>query len=290
MAPAGGRYWQRPVVPRRRLVVRAHADMIPRPDMTKATLIRALGDVPGLSHLLRWYARRFPEGSVVTIRSGHAQGMKWKRSHRHVNGYWVGQYELEVQDVLAGLLPTGGGFLDLGANAGFFTLVAAKRVGPTGWCVAVDPDEFNANFIREWIAINGLANCSVLRAAVADQVGTVRFAIETPGSSTSRLADDAQGGATVVEVPSITVDALCEKHGKPALIKVDVEGAELRVLAGAKQTLDAHRPTWLLEAHSEELGRQCRAIFSAANYRMTTLDGEPLGDVRQTPYHIVAHP
>src|SRR5688572_25684309 len=107
--------------------------------MPSARLIETLGKVPLLSQALRWYARRHPEGSVVTIKSGEAAGFKWKRHHRYVNGYWLGQYELPLQQALKRELKPGDTFFDVGANAGFFTLIAARLVGPTGKCVAFDP-------------------------------------------------------------------------------------------------------------------------------------------------------
>lgn len=252
--------------------------------MSKAQLIRLAGRVPGVSHLLRWYANRYDEGSVVTIPSGYAQGMRWKRSHVYVNGYWVGQHELDVQAAIARLLDPGDGFIDLGANAGFFMLVAAKRIGPSGWCVAVDPDAFNCDYLHAQIELNGLKNCTVLHRAATDHCGTAKFAVGIPGDSTGHLADAG------VEVSATTIDAICETHPGPKLIKVDVEGAEVLVLKGAEKTLKTSRPAWLMEAHSLELGREVRKILSDAGYRFTDLQGEALPASDSLPYHSIALP
>jgi FkbM family methyltransferase len=256
--------------------------------MSRARIIRAVGRVPGVARALRWVANRYAEGSVVTIPTGYAQGMRWRRSHAYVNGFWVGQHELDVQAAIARILSPGDGFIDLGANAGFFTLVGAKRVGPGGWCVAVDPDPFNCESIRAQAEVNALKNCAVLQQAVAEQAGRLRFKIAAPGDSTGHLAGDAEAGAT--EVEANTLDAICETHGRPALVKVDVEGAEVRVLQGARRTIHDLRPAWLLEMHGDDLSRECRRILSAANYRFTTLAGEPLPESDHLPYHSVAVP
>src|SRR5258706_14337105 len=107
--------------------------------MNRARMLEMVGKVPVVGSALRKLARRFPEGSVVEIRAGVAAGYKWKRHHRYVNGYWLGHYELEIQDLLKHELKAGQTFFDVGANAGFFTLVAAKLVGLAGRCVAFDP-------------------------------------------------------------------------------------------------------------------------------------------------------
>jgi FkbM family methyltransferase len=262
--------------------------------MSKARLIRAVGRVPGLARALRWYANRYAEGSVVTIPSGYAQGMRWRRSHQYVNGYWIGQHELEVQAAIARLLSPGDGFIDLGANAGFFTLVGVRKVGASGWCVAVDPDPFNCEMIRAQVVLNDLKNCTVIQAAVAERAGTLQFTVAAPGESTGHLVgagEQGGGGGTVIDVSVTTIDAICESHANPRLIKVDVEGAEVRTLEGAARTLATVRPIWLVESHSVELGREVRRILSAAGYTFTSLVGDalaPSGD--GLPHHSIALP
>ncbi len=251
-------------------------------------MIQAAGKFPGVAQALRWFAGRFKEGSVVTINSGYAQGMRWKRMHAYVNGYWIGHYELEVQTAIVRILGPGDGFLDVGANAGFFSMVAIKRVGPQGWVVAVDPDPFNCDSLRAQVALNDLKNCTVLQQAVADQAGTLKFAFASGGDSTGHLAD--AGAANAMDVSATTLDAICEAHGKPKLIKVDVEGAEVLVLRGAKNTIETIRPAWLLEIHADELGREVRRILSAAGYHFTEISGTPLPDSDLLPHHCIALP
>src|SRR5688572_6197279 len=86
-------------------------------------LLQVAGRIPGVSSTLRWWAGRYADGSVVRIRSGLAAGYRWKRYHRYVNGYWIGHYELPIQETLRRELAPGDKFYDVGANAGFFTLV-----------------------------------------------------------------------------------------------------------------------------------------------------------------------
>jgi FkbM family methyltransferase len=214
--------------------------------------------------------------------------MRWKRSHQYANGLWVGQHELDVQAAIVRLLSSGDTFLDLGASAGFFTIIGARRVGPGGQTIAVDPDPFNCAHVRAQAELNGLTNCVVIEAAAADRAGSARFALNAPGESTGHLADDAEPVTAGVDVTTTTVDDICQALGRVALVKVDVEGAEVRVLRGATRTLATLRPAWLLEVHSPELGREVRRIMTDAGYRFTTLSGEPLAESGALPHHSVA--
>ena len=141
----------------------------------KARLIRQLGTVPILGSGLRWLARRYPEGSVVTIKNGLLAGCQWKRSHKHVTRYWLGVYEMPVQKCLARELGPGDVFYDIGANAGFFSLLGSKCVGEKGHVFAFEPLPENIGAVRSQVQVNNLTNCTVVEAAVSDSVGHVRF-------------------------------------------------------------------------------------------------------------------
>jgi ribosomal protein L11 methylase PrmA len=124
------------------------------PALVLARLLSSLGRLPLAGRLLRGFAGHYVEGSVVRIRSGLAAGYLWERHHRYVNGYWTGQYELPIQEALQRELKAGDTFFDVGANAGFFTLVAARLVGQKGSCVAFDPSAENAASIRRQIELD----------------------------------------------------------------------------------------------------------------------------------------
>src|SRR4051812_14269184 len=127
----------------------------------KAKLIELVGKMPLLGPALRRMAHNFPEGSVVEISSGAAAGFRWRRHHRYVNGYWLGQYELHIQEELKSCIKPGQTVFDIGANAGFFTLVAARLVGAAGKVIAFDPLPDNIQSIQEQLDLNSLINCTV---------------------------------------------------------------------------------------------------------------------------------
>jgi FkbM family methyltransferase len=255
-------------------------------------LLRRAGRVPGVSHLLRAWAEMYREGSVTTIRTGLARGMRWRRHHRYVNGYWIGHYELDLQAVLARELRPGAVFFDAGANAGFFSLAALALVGPAGRCVSIDPDPDNCASIREQQELNRLGNWTVVPAAVADAPGRRVFSRVRPGHVGGHLRElrDFELATEDFEVEAVTLDALAERHGPPDFLKIDVEGAEIAALRGAAGLLSGRRPTWLIELHGGDRARQAAALLAEAGYDVSDIDGRPAAFAADGVFQAVARP
>jgi FkbM family methyltransferase len=124
--------------------------------------------------------------------------------------------------------------LDVGANVGAYTLLFAQWVGPTGRVVAFEPAAEAAAALRAHLVLNGVdGRVEVSEAAIADRQGTARFSGRAAAGGNAIVPDGTPGS---VDVQTTTLDAFC--HGRqlqPAVIKVDVEGAELHVLRGARE-------------------------------------------------------
>ena len=254
--------------------------------MDKSKLIFTVGKIPLVSNALRWYANCFPEGSVVTIKNGYAAGYKWKRYHRHVSGYWVGHYELAMQKAISRELSHGDIFFDVGANAGFFTLVAASIVGRDGHCVAFEPLPENVDSIREQIDLNSLSNCHVVDKALSDHEGVSHFYCGKD-TSTAHLGETHDGTQTI-QVELTTLDNALTNWGAPALIKMDIEGGEIDALKGASTLLQDGCAKFLIELHGEKCGEEVRAILQKAGYSFYDLEGTLLDFNKNLPRHIIA--
>jgi len=253
-----------------------------RSELLSARLVDTIGRLPAVGPALRWYARRFEEGSVVRIATGHAAGMQWKRHHRYVNGYWTGQYELRIQDALCRHLSKGDTFFDVGANAGFFSLVASRLVGSSGRVYSFEPLPENLNSLREQISINALANCQVIDKAVSDRSGQAMF-VTAENNSMGHLDSSAesgvrQGGSTDDdEVETVSIDDFAASHRFPKMIKIDVEGAEDRVLIGAAGLLaSADAPVLLIEIHGEAKALPVDSILRSNGYHFEDLNSNAL--------------
>lgn len=151
--------------------------------------------------------------------------------------YYLGLQECKDMAFTLHLLRAGDVFVDIGANLGSYTLLAAGVVGAR--CVAFEPVPSTCERLRESLAINGLADRTDVRnlaLARPDQVAAgARLAFSTDRNCENSFVDDSYAGRKIyVNVSSI--DAECAAL-QPCLIKIDVEGFERDVLLGAQATL-----------------------------------------------------
>lgn len=227
---------------------------------------RVLARIPSttfLGGLVRRLFRLIPRRSVENIRGGPLTGRKWIVASG-VDGYWLGTYEVEMQTTIARIVRPGGVVFDVGAHAGYYTLLASQLVGATGRVVAFEPEARNLGYLEEHLRLNDVRNVRVVEAAVADAAGTAPFATESSGFG-GALSE--AGSATVT---TVTIDGLVDAGTLPAphYLKVDVEGAELRVLRGAAKVLRTSRPTIFLAVHTSEMARLCRETLTQLGYSL----------------------
>jgi FkbM family methyltransferase len=212
-----------------------------------------------LGSLIRLPLRLVPRGAVLRVLSGPLRGRRWI-SGAATHGCWLGTYERLAQRVFVEHVRPGGVVYDVGANAGFFTLLASKLAGPAGAVVAFEPIERNLRYIREHLRLNGVENVQVLPIAVSDRNGIVQFAAaENPAMG----GLSASGG---IEVQSRTLDELAQTIPPPSFIKMDIEGAEHAALIGAIETLRRARPIILLSEHGWEQHERCGRLLDDLGY------------------------
>ncbi len=153
-----------------------------------------------------------------------------------------GQWENWVESAIMPLLQPGMSFCDVGAQMGYYTLLGAARIGHTGRLHAFEPNPRAASLLRRSIALNGLDRFVTLHEAAAGAVpGTARLIVDPhfPGGAT--MARPAQGTEQFHDVPMITLDSVMADVPELHVLKIDAEGAEALVLAGA-QGLIARSP------------------------------------------------
>lgn len=193
----------------------------------------------------------------------------------------LGLAETPVQRLLAQHLRRGDTFYDLGANVGFFTLIAARLVGPSGRVYAFEPAPETASFLRANVARNALPHVAVYENAVAATSGTAELLV-APGSLLSRLSAVAGPRETValeqaverVEVETVSLDDLiaAESLRPPTLIKIDVEGAEIEALRGMDATITRYRPTILCELHGTQ--EAFIEVIQRYDYRLRVIEAD----------------
>jgi len=169
---------------------------------------------------------------------------------------WSGSYEPELAQIMKLLLNPGDAFADVGAHIGYFSVLAASLVGPTGQVLSFEADL--DNFRR--LEMNTEAQVCVTRhqVAVSDTVGYLDFLRSSSPSETgwgTILSSDEKRES--VSIPAMTLDAAFQKHGLRRLefVKIDAEGAERRILRGSCQTMETLRPVFFMEVNPHCLAR-----------------------------------
>lgn len=194
------------------------------------------------------------------------------------DGFW----EPHVEHVLRRVLAPGSVFVDIGANVGWHSMLAASIVGATGRVVAIEPNPDNARLIAHSIAHNELTNVSLVPLALGDSIGYAAFrsAIGSNGGFVDGdEADPIAPGVTIV--PTIRLDDLGIE--RIDVIKIDVEGAEPIVFRGAGVAIERDHPAIIFEFSCEMTGRVGGAnprdhlkMFEAYGYRLSLI-GKPDG-------------
>jgi FkbM family methyltransferase len=233
--------------------------------------------------LRRVLASRAPGGTAsVRVCAGALEGASMLVDLSCEKYYWLGTHEEPVQRLLVERLRPGDVVYDIGAHAGFFSLLASRLVSHEGRVVAFEPNPQNATRLRANLAANDATNVDVYEAAVSDACGDAAFV--APGSPLQgRLAHAGEDAA--IRVETTTIDALVAAGAPaPRLMKIDVEGAEGAAMRGARVTIAAHRPELVIEVHSTEAGA---AVIDAlpCRYVFRNIDTGAVSGARLSPGH-----
>jgi len=188
--------------------------------------------------------------------------------------YLTGVYEPPTAHVISTLLSPGDTFIDVGANSGFFTLLASRRVGPTGQVLSFEPLPSMRERITENLALNRMENVTLHGVALSNTVGEVTF-YEGPlghkGISSMRPIEEV---STTLQVPTMPLDDIAASVPSVKLIKIDVEGAEQLVVLGAANLIAQHHPDLIIEITDQYLkpfGHSARGLsdsLCSLGYRM----------------------
>ncbi|MCW2969034.1 MAG: FkbM family methyltransferase [Solirubrobacterales bacterium] len=247
-----------------------------------------------LQHRLSAPARR----AALPVLRGNGRGLRVR-----VGGSIMrvaGRGEPQVEQAYLELLRPGDVVYDVGANIGWYSLLAARVVGPAGRVLAFEPSLENALFAQQNAAVNGLDNITVVPAALTDRDGWMTFL--QGGSVEGRLEKDDSAAQAErrasrnmrfegrTQVPVTTLDSWLAQTGEPppSVVKIDVEGAEVGVLRGMEQTLRGAGPTLIIELHGtrDEVADQ----LDHSGYEHFTIERDV--PTRQAPWwaHVLARP
>lgn len=192
------------------------------------------------------FLRSALKGKSVPILSGPLMGWQWLVSSG-IHAYWLGTYEKEYVKVFAQGIKPGQVVFDIGAQAGYFALIASRLTEDQGKVFAFEPLPKNAAFIRQHYLLNNCKNVTLLEKAVGNTPSKRRF--KTIGNPS--MGNLSHQGDLEVEVVSLDQLVANEKLSPPQVVKIDVEGMDYWVLRGGEKLIREHQPTIFIATHGK---------------------------------------
>lgn len=158
--------------------------------------------------------------------------------------------------------------IDAGAGVGEYTIAASVTIGRSGKILAVEANSQPFRYLKKNASMNPFKNIVALRAAVAGKNGKLKLFRPAGTSFVDSIIKSWVGKTESYLVRSFTVDTLVKKFGmkKLDILKLDIEGAELVALKGAKKTLSEMRPKIIIETHGKNVHNDVVSFLRKQGY------------------------
>jgi FkbM family methyltransferase len=213
--------------------------------------------------------------------------------------FFLGSYEAQETLLLPALLRSGDTCVDVGAHWGYFSLIAAARVGSSGRVLAVEADPRVFATLQRSLELNPGLNVEAVHVAAAAESGTlVLNGYDECGDNWGISSVATPQGGAAFEVAAEALDVLLDRHEvrQVGLLKMDIEGAEVLALRGCERFLRERRiRSLLLELHPPQIAalnstvQDVVASLRAHGYYLWAVD-HSLGTSRETAYGRVQDP
>lgn len=209
---------------------------------------------------------------------GHKMILKLEesRSNPYPNSLWMnGVYEVNTTQYIKDFVKEGDVVLDIGSNFGYFTLLLAKQVGPTGVVHSFEAHPELFKILKKNVELNGYNNIKLYNVAVSNFVGRGRFYLNSIWAGTSSIFPHRHIKEAVI-VKFISIDSLDLE--RTSFAKIDVEGAEALVLDGMRNTISKNADmSLIIEFLPTNVGFDADAIFDIIDgFETKNVDGNLL--------------
>lgn len=191
-----------------------------------------IGKLPYVMDFYRWVMTIFSP-PVITVNQfkffldkGDSMGLSVKRKH----------YDDFLSSILIRELKSGNVVLEIGSHVGYYTLLMASLVGNSGRVYAFEPDKTNYGLLFKNLQINNVKNVVAENKAVADKKGKMFF-MKSSDSQRGKLKPSIRGRLLLPKIDVVSIDNYLKNNKQVDLAKIDVEGAEYRVICGMVKTL-----------------------------------------------------
>jgi FkbM family methyltransferase len=204
---------------------------------------------------------------TATVRLGNGAELRWRIDTLTTQSILLGTYEPYMQAALAKFLRPGAVFFDIGAHAGFHSFFAATLVGKTGRVIAFEPNPSAQESIGRQIAANPRCPVTLLPYALLDRCEKAQFATESISAAQAHINPNGDISVQCRTLDSCIADRLAPV---PSVIKIDVEGAEQFVLAGAMDTIRDHHPVVLCDYNDDSTLDVVRKMLGPLGYSVAS--------------------
>ena len=253
--------------------------------------------IPGLAGIQRLIVNLLMSGKTFEykISAGPAKGLVFPVTLPFDKQYWTGTWEKEVSETIFQNVVGDKPCLDIGSHRGFMAGIMALAGASKVYCF--EPNPVNVKLLEKLKLLNPKLNMIIKPFAIADRSGVSEFSV-LPETSMGKLSISTfQQEALTKETKTVDIRSLDELLGKgeidpPSLVKIDVEGAELLVLIGAKKIIEKYSPVFIIELHTYQLAHQCIDLLNEYNYKINLIQRDAiLSEERQFKVcHILATP
>ena len=221
--------------------------------------------------------RSAPTGLTETkVAGGMLAGMRFLLYPQSEKDYWLGTYEMELQRAIQEWVKPGMGAYDLGANAGYVSLMLAKQVGAGGKVFSFEPLPANQERLSANMALNPEAQVMLVPMAISDRSGSQTFQLHA-SDDMGKLRGSAGRPAEYlgnIPVETLSLDDFVFGHQNPVpdVVKMDIEGGEVLAFGGMQRLLAELRPLLLIETHGGKAARVVWRELKKAKYRVHRID------------------
>ncbi|MFT3679142.1 MAG: FkbM family methyltransferase [Ferruginibacter sp.] len=182
--------------------------------------------------------------------------------------YTSADFEPHIVKLFLQILEPGNNVLDIGANIGYFSLIASKRVGANGNVYSFEPSPATMERLKRNIQLNERTNVQLFQKAVSDTEGMVSFQMPADDIKNSGRASFRQleENSTVTSVETIRLDSKMDEIKPVALVKMDIEGAEAMALKGMTGLIKRDQPVFIMELSGSYLNQLGYSTFFIINF------------------------
>ncbi|MCM8782634.1 MAG: FkbM family methyltransferase [Candidatus Omnitrophica bacterium] len=267
--------------------------------LTDSHIVRLISFFRPHRFMIRFYRSTFfisrilPKYPVLKIVNGYGRGLKISLSTKNKQDssevyYWLGFHEQNIQRLFHREIKAGFIIYDVGANIGFFSLIGCRLAGPKGKVFAFEPLPDNIERIKQNVLLNKMqSTVFCIGKVVTDRSGRGRLLSFGRNDWVHFCnSDDANSPFETISLDDFIFK---ESYPAPNLIKIDVEGGEDKVLAGAKRVLKEFKPVIIVELHTLEAAKCVFDILVNFRYRFEDSKGLKIDSILNQN-HILARP